>query len=207
TRGSSSVSFPLTVKYKSPFADTDGHWAEKYILDLYRQGILTGVETGGKLYANPDKGVTRAEFAVLLARYIGIDAAQYASAEAPFPDLGPVESWAGGAIRAMHSMGIVNGTERGGRIVFDPGGTLTRAGAVTMLGRLLAQLEKSEPAARMDLSRFADADTIPDYAQEYFEILTAADAIDAVDGGKLAPYDTMTRAVICKALVILKESF
>ena len=50
-RGNSTVSIPLTVDGKSPFVDTEGHWAEKYLTDLYYQGILAGVTTDGQLYA------------------------------------------------------------------------------------------------------------------------------------------------------------
>ena len=223
-RGNSTVSIPLTVDGKSPFVDTEGHWAEKYLTDLYYQGILAGVTTDGQLYAYPDKGVTRAEFSVLLGRFIGLHPDDYASVETPFPDLGPVESWAGNAIRAMYTMGIVNGAEINGKVVFDPQGTLTRAQAVAMLGRLLASEEdegvpppldwdEAEPLpdspeepVTADLSQFKDADRIPSYALEHFQLLVGMGAIDGSDG-LLDPNGTMTRAVICKALSVLTDAF
>ena len=74
---------------------------------------------------------------------MGLNPADYASVETPFTDLEPVESWAGSAIRAMYAMGIVNGIDP---TSFGPQGTLTRAQAVTMLGRMLA-LQNPEPEA------------------------------------------------------------
>lgn len=79
---------------------------------LYQQKVLTGEAAGdGKLYAYPERGLTRAEFSVLLARYLNIDTAAYAGKDTPFTDLEGVESWAGGAIRAMYDKGIVNGVD------------------------------------------------------------------------------------------------
>ena len=190
--------------------DTEGHWAEKYLKDLYYQGILAGVTSGGQLYAYPDKGVTRAEFSVLLGRFIGLNPDDYAGVETPFPDLGPVDSWAGGAIRAMYSMGIVNGTEINGQTVFDPQGTLTRSQAAAMLGRLLtldAAAEDEEPLPQADLSQFTDAGEIQPYALEHFQLLVGMGAIDGAGDGRLDPNGTMTRAVICKALSVLTDAY
>ena len=145
SRGSTSATLSVTIAADSPFVDTEGHWAAPYLSGLYHRGILTGVTVDGQLYAYPDSAVTRAEFSVLLARYMGLNPADYASVETPFTDLEPVESWAGGAIRAMYSLGIVNGIDPAS---FGPQGTLTRAQAVTMLGRLLAlKDQENEPPA------------------------------------------------------------
>lgn len=141
SRGSISAAITVTIVADSPFVDTEGHWAAPYISGLYHRGILTGVTVDGELYAYPDNAVTRAEFSVLLARYMGLDPADYAGVETPFTDLEPVESWAGSAVRAMYAMGIVNGIDP---TSFGPQGTLTRAQAVTMLGRMLA-LQDVEP--------------------------------------------------------------
>ena len=209
-RGNSSVTIPLQVNGESPFVDTAGHWAEKYLKDLYYQGILAGVTNGGQLYAYPDKGVTRAEFSVLLGRFIGLNPDDYAGVETPFPDLGPVDSWAGGAIRAMYSIGIVNGTEVNGQTVFDPQGTLTRSQAAAMLGRLLtmdAAEDEDETLFRADLSQFTDAGEIQPYALEHFQLLVGMGAIDGTGDGKLDPNGTMTRAVICKALSVLTDAY
>jgi hypothetical protein len=139
SRGGASVTIPIYIKADVPFVDMEGHWASTYMSGLYHQGILTGTTVDGKLYAYPDKGVTRAEFSVLLCRYLGINASDYAGVVTPFTDLDPVDAWAGDYIRAMYSLGIVNGiTQQDGTVIFDPQGTLTRSQAVTMLGRMLA---------------------------------------------------------------------
>lgn len=141
TRGSVSARVSVTVTADDPFADTQGHWASPYLTSLYYQGVLTGVEVNGQLFAYPDKGVTRAEFSVLLARYMSLDTADYALAALPFTDLGSTEDWAGDAIRAMYVLGIVNGTDP---THFSPQSPLTRAQTVTMLGRMLGMQEEND---------------------------------------------------------------
>ena len=142
-----------------------------------------------------------------------------------------VDAWAADAVRAMYTLGIVGGvTLNDGTVVFQPQSTLTRADAVTMLGRSLerngelpevidasaaaeippveeddqvatgadAPMEGYEPdlpdntPAVVDLSQFADAGEIPDYALPYFRALIYLDVIGGSDG-RLDPYGTMTR--------------
>lgn len=141
SRGSVSASVAVTVTAEDPFADTQGHWASPYLTRLYYQGVLTGVEVNGQLFAYPDNGVTRAEFSVLLARYMGLNTEDYALAALPFTDLGSTEAWAGDAIRAMYVLGIVNGTDP---THFSPQSPLTRAQTVTMLGRMLGVQAENE---------------------------------------------------------------
>lgn len=196
--GSSSVSIPVQVDADSPFADTAGHWGSAYMASLYHQGILTGELVNGELRADPDRGVTRGEFAVLLCRYMGINAADYATAEVPFTDMDQVASWAADQVRAMYTLGIVNGvTNADGTQSFAPQTQLSRAQAVTMLGR--AGLAQPQLA---DLSQFSDADRIPAYALEHFQTMVGHGIIGGSDG-RLDPNGAMTRAAVCKVLNLL----
>lgn len=198
TKGTSTVTIPLTIDGKSPFVDTEGHWGSTYLTSLYYQGILTGVTVDGKLYAYPDRGVTREEFAVLLSRYMGINTADYATVEVPFADMDQVDSWAADAVRAMYALGIVGGSTVNGQQVFNPDGTLTRAEAVTMLGRM----QTYEGVTPADLSVFSDAASVPPYAVEHFQTMVALGVIGGSDG-KLDPNGTMTRAAVCKVLATM----
>ena len=175
SRGSCSVTIPVAIRADSPFADMAGHWADSFMTSLYYQGILAG-ETGedGALYARPDRPVTRAEFAVLLTRYLGLDPADYADTQTPFADIDRIDTWARDAVRAMYALGIVNGTTIDGELVFDARGTLTRAQAVTMLGRLLDSVglgaEPSLPDVPDGGSQFTDLTVLdPDKIAEMEE--------------------------------------
>ena len=50
----------LADKVELPFSDTEGHWAEKYIRNLYFSGIMEGYPDGT---FKPDAPITRAELA------------------------------------------------------------------------------------------------------------------------------------------------
>jgi len=197
TGGGISRTVRLTLDAKSPFADTQGHWGGAYMASLYHKGVLTGVVDKDLLYAYPDKGVTRMEFAVLLARFMGLNTADYAEVEVPFADMEKVDAWASDAVRAMYAHGIVGGiTLADGTQIFDPRASLTRAQAVTMLGRSM------EERAWADLSQFKDAGEILPYAQEHFQTMGALGVVGG-SYGKLDPNGTMTRAAICKVLATM----
>ena len=198
SKGALAVTIPLTLDGKSPFADTAGHWGVGYLCSLYHKGILTGVQTMDGLYAYPDKGVTRAEFAVLFARYLNLNTEDYADVQTPFADMGKIDAWAANAVRAMYALGIVGGVELSdGTLIYSPQSVLTRSEAVTMLGRA-----RSAPGISTDLSAFSDADAILPYAREHFETMVALGVING-SYGKLNPNKAMTRAEICKVLVTM----
>ena len=198
SKGNLSVSIALTLDGQSPFADTTGHWGVGYLSALYHKGILTGVQKDDALYAYPDNGVTRMEFAVLLARYLNLNLADYADIETPFTDMDQVDAWAADAVRAMYALGIVGGiTLKDGTQIFDPRATLSRAQAVTMLGR-----SRQEEGIAADLSVFTDAQDVPEYAWEHFETMVALGVIGG-SYGKLNANRAMTRAEICKVLAVM----
>lgn len=261
--GGVRAAIPVTVEANHPFADLSGHWAEAYMGQLYQQKVLSGELTeDGQLYAYPERGLTRAEFSVLLAKYLKLDTAAYEGQATVFTDLEGVESWAGAAIRAMYDKGIVHGVDDAH---FAPQAPLERAQAAAMLGRALGLTETPEetgpqppeetggtppdggpeeagpfdptavipgssegesggsPAETpeppepvlpddtlsalqpLDLSTYPDADKIPEYALNYFQILVEKGALSGRDG-MLLPASPITRAEICKALVIMQNS-
>ena len=197
SRGSLTATIPVKVEANFPFVDMEGHWATVHVASMYRQGVLTGVQVGDEMYAYPDRSVTREEFATLLARYLGLDLTGYAGYTPPFADMDQVSGWARDAVCAMYDLGIVTGAASGDTLRFDPKGTLTRAQAVTMLGRMMAYLG-AEPAVA-DLSQFADAADLPLYSLEHFQTLVALGVING-SNGLLSPGGDMNRASICKVL-------
>lgn len=199
TKGARTVQIPLTVNADSPFVDGQGHWASAYMAALYHRGILSGELHGDELYVFPDEAVTRAEFSLLLFRYLGLNAADYSEVEVPFADMDHVDAWAADAARAMYALGIINGAASGDQVIFDPHGILTRAQAVTMLGRLVA----TEAGQDADLSSFVDLDQVPDYALPHFQTMVALGIVGGTDTGALAPNSPLTRAAISKILATM----
>ena len=80
---------------------------------------------------------------------------------------------------------------------------MTREQLVTMLYRFLNQfgLAATESA---DLDEFRDSDTVSDYAVEAFRWAVATGVVDGMDGKRLAPKDTATRAqiaAVCERMI------
>ena len=187
----------------SPFADNlnaDGstHWAATYLDRLYELGILTGEEENGVRYVRPDRNMTRMEFAVMMFRYLGLSEADYANVELPFADNAAIPDWAATAVKAMYSLGIMQGNQEAGGVYFSPSATITRAQAITMLGRLQ---EKGYPTD--DLSAFSDSADVPSWALSYVQTMVAQGILTGSDG-KLSPNDPMTRAQACKLLYMMQ---
>ena len=79
-----------------------------YISAAYELGYIKGVERDGKLYFEPDRAMTRAEAACLLANML--DAA--APTVTPlFSDGGEIPAWAQSSVYAMNVMGVMNSTD------------------------------------------------------------------------------------------------
>ncbi len=198
-RGDFSVSIPLTVTAITPFVDINGHWATDYLADMYLSGVLSGVQVDSDMYAFPDRGVTREEFSAMLSRYLKLDETSYADTKVPFADMDKVSDWAANYVRTMYARGIVGGSADNGKLYANPKKALTRAEAVTMIGRMLGSSQEGA-----DLSAFPDAGTVPPYALEYFQVLVKLGVI-AGSNGRLVPNRTMTRAEICKVLATLPQ--
>ena len=60
---------PPTTEPSNGFEDTKGHWAEEAIDEMHKIGVVNGISETEFL---PDTDVTRAEFAAMIARLLGL---------------------------------------------------------------------------------------------------------------------------------------
>ena len=177
----------------SPFGDMTGHWAEPYATFLYDQGISQG--TGGDVpQYQPDRNITRAEFFAMVAHWMDLDLTQYSGVELPFADQDKIPSWAINEVKAMYSLGLLQGAESAGGLMCNPTATITRAEAITLLGRTQAK-----GYAQADLSAFTDATQVPSWAAEYTKILVAQGVV-AGTNGQIRPTGLLTRGEVAKLL-------
>jgi len=107
------------------FSDTSGHGADAYIRALHRAGIVNGTGDGS---FKPDREITRAEMAAILARILNMSAAN----ETKFSDIGG--NWAANYINQLSQAGIVNGVGDG---KFAPNATVTREQSIAIIMRML----------------------------------------------------------------------
>ena len=104
---------------------------------LNKLSIINGYEDGT---FKPENNVSRAEFAALLLRMLGLDQ-NLAPMEAPFPDVA-ADFWAAGTIGTAKRLGIITGYEDG---TFGPLNNVAYEEALTMIIRAINYSNYSAP--------------------------------------------------------------
>ena len=181
---------PRGVDHK--FTDIGSYWGATYVDFLYNSGVTTGYADGS---FRPGQNITRAQFAVMLYRYLGLEEADYAHVSLPFADNGKIADYAVPAIKALYTEGIINGsTGKDGKLYFNPNSSLTRAQAATMIGRTQ---EKGYDSVELT---FTDAGKIPAYARFYIQTMAAQGIIGGYTDGSFKPNNNITRGQMAKIL-------
>ncbi len=191
-----SSSVTLGASSGCPFPDSRDHWAAGHIEYLYNRGIAAGSLDSGVLRYRPDSPITRAEFAVMVSRWLGADTAAYEDVPLAFADAGDIPSWAVPHVKAMVSKGVITGTLSGRELLFAPWDELTRTQAMTMLGR-------TQPMGwGGSLSVYSDGPQVPAWAALYVAQLTGRGTVSG-SGGYVRPMGSVTRAEVAKMISAL----
>lgn len=152
-------------------------WAEKAVENLSNLGIVSG---RGEGKFDPNGKVTRAEFAVMIARMFSLDVAD---GESTFVDC-TKDDWFAPHVNAAAKAGFISGVGEG---KFNPSATISRQDICTILGRAL------KVAATKDLS-FADSADIAEYANEYVKAFAELGIVSGYENGTFAPKANASRA-------------
>ena len=138
-------------KRDSSFRDIAGHWAESSIESAIREGFVNGYPDGT---FKPDHAVTRAEFAVMLARALKLEGE---GVPLDFQDHETIGAWAEQAIAQAVGAGIVSGYADG---TFRADTPITRVEMAVMLARAIgADLTVTERTS------FVDDENIPELGE------------------------------------------
>lgn len=183
------------------FADTENHWAKDIISQMAGEGIINGIEEDGKLLFKPDNNTTRAEFASMIVKYQGIDVSQYEDVSLDFTDSDEIPLWAENIIKAAYSEGIIQGRiNDDGTVTFAPYDNITRAEAMTIIGRIIPDND--------DLPNlpFADRDQIPDWAVEGMQKLYSIGVINGYEDNTILPNNNIKRAESASILYKLMKN-
>lgn len=133
-------SFGMAFADTSVTSDIEGHDNQEAIERLNDLGIVEGDDRG---FA-PDENITRAEFAVLLVRALGLEgSANAAKGDTQFTDV-TVDAgyeWASGAINVASRLGYIEGHGNG---MFAPADEITYEQAVTIIVRALGYRPAAE---------------------------------------------------------------
>ncbi len=201
TAGEYVKEIPIMVEYDSVFSDIQDHWAEDMINDIRSMNIITGYDTEHGSEFRPDNNITRQEFAVVMCRFLDINPEEFSGTELIYDDSSEVSDWAKGSVAAMYEAGIISGKADGKKINFAPTDTVTRAEAMTILGRVI----DGEISSEID---FADAADIPEWAAEKINIMVSNGFVNGYDDNTIRPSGKVTRAeAVTMIYKIINTSF
>lgn len=171
------------------------HWAFDAVLLLSARHVIQG--TGNDEFS-PDGITTRAEFATMLARALGIKA----SASASFRDVAP-GAWYADAVAAMYEAKVVTGrnAER-----FDPHARISREEMAVILARAYAYAAGRELADTKSSASFRDESMIAAWARSGVAFALNTGLMQGQSNRKFAPQSTATRAETAQGVVNLLDA-
>ncbi len=171
------------------------YWAYDAISSLSSKGIVSGYP-GGTF--KPGASVTRAEFATMLVKALGLNTA---GTTGQFTDV-TGDSWCYGSVNAAVNAGLVSGT---GNNLFAPNASITREQMAVMVAKALGT--KAPTVDGTELNAFSDKSSVDSWAVTGMEEAVKAGIVSGMTAGTLAPNDNATRAeaaaMIYKLLTIL----
>ena len=179
------------------FADVTAHWAKDTVNDMASRLIMEGSSEGR---FEPDRDITRAEFAAVMVKGLGL--MRPGTGKDVFKDVAK-GSWYYDAVAIAYANGIIDGYEDG---TFGPMEPITREQAMVMTARamkltgLKAELTANE--ADQLLAGFTDAGEAADYAKLSMAASIKTGIITGRDSDTAAPKSNITRAEVA---VIVKR--
>ncbi|XEC95254.1 S-layer homology domain-containing protein [Paenibacillus tarimensis] len=138
------------IEVSKSFADLEGHWAQAEVEALASKLVVEG--TSATTF-EPRRNITRAEFAAMIVRSLGLEAAGTSN----FSDVSS-NKWYAGAVAAAAEAGIVKGYGNG---TFKPEANITRKELAAMVVRAMefagTETALTDAEANAALASFTDA--------------------------------------------------
>ncbi len=176
------------------FEDVANHWAKDAVNNMGSRMVINGFNNGE---FKPDQVITRAEFAEIIVRGLGL---KLESGAALFTDVSK-NAWYYKAIQTAHDYGLINGFEDGS---FRPDDRITRQQAMVVIARAMEITElqgvSSDVAVENLLGAFKDQDSVSSWARSAVADSVEAGIVLGRRNGELAPDAYITRAEV--ALII-----
>lgn len=190
----------ILVQNLVSFKDVKGHWAQQSINELGSRMILQGIN--GELF-HPDRAITRAEFATVLVRGLGLEQREDQGQFARFSDVIDAK-WYNNAVQVAVQFGLIQGFEDG---TFRPDQVITREQAIVMLTRAmkLTSVGKATDVSNQEISDslqgFRDSDSVSDWAKAEMAFAIKQGLITGKSDGKLASNVQITRAEVAEVMI------
>ncbi|WP_028547968.1 alkaline phosphatase family protein [Paenibacillus sp. UNC451MF] len=177
------------------FKDLSQHWAKTDVELLASKQLVQGVSDSR---FDPDSRVTRAQFAALLVRALGLNEV---SSGSKFTDVREGE-WFAGSVKAAAKAGLVSGFQDGS---YHPEEPITREESAVMISkalRIAGNLDAAAVKQEQTIHEFKDQSQISLWAQEAVKQSASAGIITGMDDDAFGPSEYTTRA---QAAVMLKR--
>ena len=172
------------------FKDVDSHWAKEAINDMASRLVINGADEESFI---PDRDITRAEFAAILVRALGLRPGTGASG---FDDVKSGD-WYSGYVKTAVEYKLISGYGEG---KFGPMDKITREQAMTIIARAMKMtgLESGLAAGEADqlLASFKDGDSSAVYARSSIAECIKAGIVSGRSSTEVAPKGSITRAEV-----------
>ncbi|MBU7005971.1 InlB B-repeat-containing protein [Phosphitispora fastidiosa] len=171
------------------FIDVRDHWAKDAVNDMGSRLVIGGI--GNDMFA-PDRDITRAEFAAIIVRALGL---KPGTENNPFTDIKTAD-WYYEHVQIAYEYGIVSGF---GNSKFGPMDKITREQAMTMIFRAMnitgLKVEIIDETESV-LAEYVDGTTAANWAKESIAACVKTQIVSGKNGSIIAPRENITRAEV-----------
>jgi hypothetical protein len=178
------------VWHSIEFKDVVNHWAKNAVNDLGSRMVIDG--TGNGMFS-PDRDITRAEFAAIIVRALGLKPEKGATT---FSDVKATD-WFNSAINTAYAYRLISGFEDG---TFRPNDKITREQAMVMIAKAMTitNLKAKLPVQSTNdiLHSYTDASEVSAWAQSSIADSVQSGIVSGRSATLLAPKDYITRAEV-----------
>jgi hypothetical protein len=173
------------------FSDVESHWGKEAVNDMGSRLIVSGID---KETFEPDRDITRAEFAAIVVRGLGLMRPNVG--KDTFKDV-TKEAWYYDAVTIAYEYGIISGYGDG---KFAPMDKITREEAMAMVARAMKvtnlKVEFKDNEVESILASFTDADKATTWAKAAIAQCNKAQLVTGRGANEIAPTENITRAEV-----------
>jgi hypothetical protein len=177
----------FVIGSKKTFEDVQAHWAKEEIDEMASRLVISGVS---KEAFAPGRDITRAEFAAIMNRALGLGDAVYSDI---FNDV-DAGDWFAGAVSSIYSYGIIQGYEDGS---YRPNEKITREEAMVMISRAMkiadTNLDVDPAHINSLLSSFIDHKDIMGWSEKAIAMTVQMGIVQGDHQQRLQPKENITR--------------
>ena len=173
---------------ESKFIDIKGHWAEEDINTMYQLGLISGVTA---FQFEPERHITRAEFAAIMLRAMGEEPKNYMTGR--FYDV-PADAWYFNTVNRAAEIGIISGYSASS---FGPQDSINREQIAAIISRAMQLQGKgtgTDENNTASLGQFADQHNISSWARSGVAFAVENQIVMGRGNAQFAPLATATRA-------------